>query len=124
KVNYEIVDKNINTRDHIYRSTKFTNYKWTRDHLSRDVAIFGVSRTVPVSERTEFRKCASGRFSVSPDRIKTLEQNVINAAQKILGKDLTNYNQISVDRSGKVTMLTGTTEQGTQFSEFHFGAGE
>lgn len=124
KINYELIDRDINPRDTINRSTKFTNFKWTREHISRSVAIFGVSRTVPPSERTEFSRCASGKFTVPEDRIFQLEDNVITAAQKILGKDLSNYTRINVDGSGKVTLLTGMTGDGTQFSEFHFGAGE
>lgn len=119
-----MIDRDINPRDTINRSTKFTNFKWTREHISRSVAIFGVSRTVPPSERTEFSRCASGKFTVPEDRIFQLEDNVITAAQKILGKDLSNYTRINVDGSGKVTLLTGMTGDGTQFSEFHFGAGE
>jgi predicted ATPase len=124
KINYELIDKELNPRDSINKSSKFTNYKWSREHLSRNVAIFGVSRTVPASERPEFSKCASNRFSFSLDRIFELEQSVILASQKILGKDLAGYSRITVDNFGKVTLLTGVTANGTQFSEFHFGAGE
>lgn len=124
KINYELIDKQINNRDSISRTIKFTNFKWTRDHLSRTVAVFGVSRTVPANERAEFRKCASSRFTIEKERIFELEQAVISSSQKILGKDLTGYNRITVDDNGKVTLLTGMTEKGIQFSEFHFGAGE
>jgi len=124
RINYEIIDKLINPRDTINRTTKFTNFKWTREHLSRDVAVFGVSRTVPANERTEFSRCASGKFDVPDERITQLERTVIDSSQKILGKNLENYTKISVDDSGKVTLLTGETENGIKFSEFHFGAGE
>ncbi|GAA0873029.1 hypothetical protein GCM10009117_21760 [Gangjinia marincola] len=124
KINYELIDRSINPNDSINRRAKFTNFKWTRDRISRNVALFGVSRTVPANERKEFSKCASGRFHVTEDRIFQLEQNVIDAAQKILGKDLNNYTRINVDDNGKVTLLTGSTNEGVQFSEFHFGAGE
>jgi AAA15 family ATPase/GTPase len=124
KIVYELIDKDLNKRETISRTSKFTNFKWSRDHISRNVAIFGVSRTVPASERPEFSKCASNKFSVSLDRIFNLEEAVILAAQKILGKDLSGYGRITVDNSGKVTLLTGKTEDGTQYSEFHFGAGE
>lgn len=124
RINYELIDRDVNQRDTISRTTKFTNFKWTREHISRNVAVFGVSRTVPANERTEFSRCASGKFTVSDDRIFQLERNVIDAAQKILGKDLNDYTRINVDDNGKVTLLTGTTSDGTQFSEFHFGAGE
>lgn len=124
KINYEITDKTLNSKSTVFKSSKFTNQKWTRDHISRDVAIFGVSRTVPVSERPEFSKCASNKFTVSQNNIYTLEKSVILASQKILGKDLTDYARINVSDSGKVILLKGMTESRTQFSEFHFGAGE
>lgn len=124
KINYELIDRNINSRQSINRTTKFTNFKWTREKVSRNVAIFGVSRTIPPSERAEFRKFASGKFIVPEENIIQLESNVIQASQKILGKDLSNYSRISTDSSGKVTLLTGSTFDGTSFSEFHFGAGE
>lgn len=124
KINYEIIDKTNNSRDSISRTSKFTNLKWSRDHVSRNVAIFGVSRTVPASERPEFSRCASNRFTVSASKVFELEEAVISASEKILGKDLAGYSRIAVDNNGKVTLLTGRTETGNQFSEFHFGAGE
>ena len=123
-INYELIDKEINPRDTFNRTAKFTNYKWTREHLSRKVAIFGVARTVPANERAELRKCASTNFNVSSNRISIIETNVISAAEKILGKNLTGYSKISVNNDGSITLLTGQTSEGITFSEFHFGAGE
>lgn len=123
-ISYELIDKDLNPRDTISRTAKFTNYKWTREHVSRKVAVFGVSRTVPANERSELRKCASGSFDVSPDKISILSADVIKAAEKILGKDLTGYTRISVSSDGVVSLLTGQTQEGVTFSEFHFGAGE
>lgn len=124
RINYDLIDKNINQRDVINRTSKFTNLKWSREHISRNVAIFGVSRTVPAGERPEFSRCASNKFSVPSNRIFLLEDAVISASEKILGKDLAGYSRITVDNNGKVTLLTGRTDVGNQFSEFHFGAGE
>ena len=124
-INYELIDKDVNPKDTIIRSAKFTSYKWTREKLStRSVAVFGVARTVPANERAELRKCASGNFDVSPDKISELENNVISAAEKILGKDLKGYTKISISKDGMVSLLTGKTKAGISFSEFHFGAGE
>lgn len=123
-INYELIDKEINPRDTINRTAKFTNYKWTREHISRSVAVFGVSRTVPANERAELRKCASGSFDVTPDKISILGEDVIKAAEKILGKNLTGYTRISISSDGIVSLLTGQTQDGITFSEFHFGAGE
>lgn len=123
-INYELIDKEINPRDTFSRTAKFTNYKWTREHILRNVAIFGVARTVPANERAELRKCASSNFEVNSDKISIIEENVIKEAEKILGKNLTGYSKISVNSDGSITLLTGQTSDGITFSEFHFGAGE
>jgi AAA15 family ATPase/GTPase len=123
-INYDLIDKELNPRDTFSRTAKFTNYKWTREHISRNVAVFGVARTVPANERAELRKCASTNFKVNADKISLIEGNVINAAEKILGKNLTGYSKISVNSDGSITLLTGQTSDGITFSEFHFGAGE
>ena len=34
------------------------------------------------------------------------------------------YAKVRVDELGRVSLLTGATEDGVQYSEFHFGAGE
>jgi len=123
-INYELIDKEINPRDTFNKSAKFTSFKWTREHISRSVAVFGVARTVPANERAELRKCASGNFDVSPDKISNLGVDVITAAEKILGKNLNGYTRISISSDGLVSLLTGQTQDGVSFSEFHFGAGE
>lgn len=124
KIEFEIIDKKIKPNDIIKRTASFKNFKWSREALSRDITIFGVSRTVPASERKELRKCASNTFQVPEEQISNLTQSVIVAVEKILGKDISNYTLIKVDKRGKVTLLTGRTEDGISFTEFHFGAGE
>lgn len=124
KISYELIDKEISPKELFSRTAKFTNLKWTRERVARPVAIFGVSRTVPASERNEFRKCASTNFKYENKDIKVLEPTVISAAEKILGKNLAGYSRIKVGASGKVSFLKGQTESGIGFSEFHFGAGE
>ncbi len=122
QINYELVDKEIDPIDTISRSARFKSFKWYRDNLTREVCVFGVSRTVPATERSELRKCASSKYT--PHNRENFTQDVISAASKILGKNLSGYGLIKVDNTGRVTLLQGETDQSVSFSEFHFGAGE
>lgn len=124
RIEYELVDRSINTREIIRRTASFHSSKWSRDAIKREVAVFGVSRTVPANERRELAKCASIKFSVRETEITDIEQPVAIAVEKILGKDISGYNHIRVDSKGRITLLTGKTQNGIQYSEFHFGAGE
>jgi predicted ATPase len=124
KIEYDIIERSINRNDSFKRTASFTSKKWSRDAVSRDVALFGVSRTVPANERKELQKCATNTFSISPSRIESLRDSVITAVGRILGKDISAYSHLRVDSSGRVSLLTGTTADGTIYSEFHFGAGE
>lgn len=122
KILYELIDRDVNPKESIQRTAKFKSYKWYRDNMSRAVSVFGVSRTVPATERSELRKCASSVFKYKS--VEKFNQLVVSAASKVLGKNLSGYSQIKVDDDGRVTLLQGVTDENISFSEFHFGAGE
>jgi predicted ATP-dependent endonuclease of OLD family len=124
KIVYELIDKKLNPKGVIHRTSKFKNYKWSRERVERKVSVFGVSRTVPTNERPEFNRCASTNFNVPEKDIKNIEAAVIEAASRILGKNIEGYSKIEVTPEGKLTLLTGVTSNNVSFSEFHFGAGE
>jgi predicted ATPase len=124
RVEYEFIDRATNKTDSFRRSAAFVSQKWSRDALKREVVVFGVARTVPASERKELKRYASGTFSADPSKIDAMKGSVSDAVAKILGKDISKYTHIRVDAKGRVSLLTGETEDGTQYSEFHFGAGE
>lgn len=124
RFDYELIDQTIRKNDTVRRAAKFTNYKWSREGLDRDVKIFGVSRTVPATERKEMRRCVSGRFEVPPEQITKLETTAAQAVSRILDKDVSDFSFVNVDKRGRVTLLAGTTSDGKGYSEFHFGAGE
>lgn len=123
-IEYEIIDRDVAPRDSIVRTASYKSAKWSRDAQSRPVEVFGVSRTVPSTERVELSRYASGTFSVSPDKVESLEPEIASAVSKILGKDVTGYQRLRIDDKGRITLLTGKTDGGIQYSEFHFGAGE
>lgn len=124
RFDYDLIDRNVRKDDSVRRSANFTNFKWSRDGLDREVKIFGVSRTVPATERKEMRRCISGTFNVPPEQIAVLESNAAKAVARILDKDVSSFSLVNVDARGRVTLLAGTTSDGKGYSEFHFGAGE
>lgn len=124
RVEYELIDRDVNKNDPFRRTASFSSMKWSRGAEKRDVAVFGVARTVPASERKELQRCATNTFAVDPGRVDTIQGAVIKAVGRILGKDISRYSHIRVDNAGKVSLLTGVTDDGAAYSEFHFGAGE
>lgn len=124
KIEYELVDKQINKNDTFRRKASFHTKKWDRDAADRDVIVFGVSRTVPANERVELQKCASSSYEIKQEAVFRIEPHVATAVARILGKSIEGYKGIKVDTKGRVSLLTGRTPQGAEYSEFHFGAGE
>ncbi len=123
-IEYELLDRSQQQKDVFRRTASFRRQRWNRDAPSRTTLTFGVSRTVPANERVELRKCASNQFSVPDDQIIVLQSDVADAAEKILGKDISAFERIQVDSRGRVSLLAGRTDDGIGYSEFHFGAGE
>jgi AAA15 family ATPase/GTPase len=124
KVRYSIIDKGESPNDVIEKNASYGGYKWSRSVIDRPIAVFGISRTVPPSEKVEFSKYASSSFKLEKDQQHKLDSNVASAVTKILGKDVSEYSEIRIDEKGEVSFLTGVTLGGIEYSEFHFGAGE
>jgi predicted ATPase len=64
RIEYELIDRTENRADTFRRTASFSSLKWSRDAVKRDVAIFGVARTVPASERKELQRFATNAFVV------------------------------------------------------------
>lgn len=125
KVNYKMVDKKVNSKAEIIRTAVFNNYKWTRDGLlSRNTLSFGVSRTIPATERRELKTFANGKFVMPNERKTKLKEDVCNYVGKILDKDITDFFVIESATNSKLNVLSGITKKGDFYTEFHFGAGE
>jgi ABC-type multidrug transport system ATPase subunit len=124
KVEYGIIDKKESTTGIVSRIASYGSYKWSRSAIDRDIGVFGISRTVPPSEKIEFSQFASNKFHVAEDRVFKLNKKVAESVTRILGKDVSGYSEIRIDKTGEVSFLTGKTEKGIEYSEFHFGAGE
>jgi AAA15 family ATPase/GTPase len=124
KVEYEIIDRDTKQQDTFKRTAKFTNFRWSRDALHRETRVFGVSRTVPASERPDLARCMSRKFDVKPSAISAMPAEAAKAVATILDKDVSEFNFLKIDAKGKITLLAGQTPTGDKYSEFHFGAGE
>jgi hypothetical protein len=122
-IEYEIVDKEAASRSSIQRTASFKSLKWNRDAMNREVLVFGVSRTVPASERKELLRCTARKFSVPENRVSTLSADAVTAISRVLGKDVSGFKQLKIDQHLDVTLLTGA-KGSVEYSEFHFGAGE
>lgn len=123
-IEYELVDRSVSATDSFKRTTSFRQLKWSRDASDREVAVFGVSRTVPATERTEMVRYASTKFSFKPEARVQIPAAAAKAISRILGKDVSRYTEIAIGSFGQLKLLSGQTDAGIEYSEFHFGAGE
>ena len=121
-IEYEVIDKGLSKRLSLQRTASFRRLKWNRKAIPRDVLLFGVSRTVPATERKELVKAIGNKF-VAKSEI-ALSDSVIDAVEKVLGKKMQGCNRLSIDAKGKATLFAARNPDGTVYSEFHFGAGE
>jgi predicted ATPase len=121
-IEYELWDRGLNQRIPVQRTASFREMKWNRKAVSRNVLLFGVSRTVPATERRELVRAAGNKFTATSE--VRLDADVITEVGKILGKAIDGYNRLFVDSQGKVSLFAGRNAGGDEYSEFHFGAGE
>lgn len=124
RMEYELIDREVNRTDTFRRTAAFHSSKWSRSAVDRPTVALGVARTVPASERREMQRCASGSFVPDAALVDAIQRPVADAVEKILGKNISRYSHVRVDRAGRVSLLTGQTDGGVGYSEFHFGAGE
>ena len=121
RVEYELVDKQLNPRQLISRSSNFRQAKWVRAEVAdRDVLFFGIERTVPAGEKTRYKKLMRSTYVHRPP-LEPLENTVATQVEHILGKSVAEYRVTNYGLDD--TFLVGRTGA-NKFSEFHFGAGE
>jgi ABC-type phosphate transport system ATPase subunit len=121
-IEYELIDRGLNARLPVQRTASFPLLKWNRKAIERHVLLFGVSRTIPATERRDLVKAIGNKF-VAKNEI-ALSAPVVDAVEKVLGKEMQGCNRLSIDAGGKATMFAARNTDGTEYSEFHFGAGE
>jgi len=121
KAEYEIIDKSLKTDGVLTRTAKFHNKKWVRDNApKRTVSYFGISRTVPASEKSIFQRIAKRGFAPQGG-LTRISPEVAEKVARILGRPVERYQEGAITDRQK--FYVGENSIGT-FSELHFGAGE
>ncbi|MBE0434071.1 AAA family ATPase [candidate division WOR-3 bacterium] len=121
RVEYELIDKSLNHRQLVKRSSSFRQAKWVRpDVADRDVLFFGIERTVSAGEKTRYKKLMRSTYVHRPP-FEQLNDAVALQVEHILGKSVAEYRVTTYGTDD--TFLVGCTGI-NNFSEFHFGAGE
>ena len=121
RVEYELLDKKLNDRQVVKRTSNFRQTKWVRgDVVDREVLFFGIERTVPAGEKTRYKKLMRSTY-VHRLPIEPLDTSVATQVEHILGKSVSEYRTTRYGHADK--FLVGRAGE-SQYSEFHFGAGE
>jgi hypothetical protein len=121
RVEYELIDKTLNPRQTIKRTSNFRQAKWVRGEVAdREVLFFGIERTVPAGEKTRYKQLMRSTYVHQPP-LEPLDAGVARQVEHILGKSVADYRTTRYGHDDK--FLIGRTGA-NQYSEFHFGAGE
>ncbi|MBD2093422.1 ATP-binding protein [Microcoleus sp. FACHB-1515] len=120
-IEYDIVDRDSNSSSDIKRTSKFRQLRWVRDNvLPRDLAYFGINRTVPAGEKSQYKKLMKPSYEHN-NSIDLLGVETCRHVEKILGRSVDQYR--STDISDSEHFYIGG-DGSVEYSEFHFGAGE
>ena len=123
RIDYDILDRTIETKRTVSRNARFVSAKWRREDLAeRDVLIFPIQRTVPAGEQIRYKKFI-GIYQQTRAVITPLPLAVRRAAGRILGKDLSNFTIARLKKGDEDYLLLGF-QKSNDYSQFHFGAGE
>jgi len=118
---YEAVDKTLNPTQSVRRNSSFRRAKWVRsDVLDRPIYYFGIERTVPAGEKTKYKKLRRSTYQHEGE-ITAIDQQVATQVEHVLGKDVRSFRV--ADLNGNDSFFVGHNN-GSEYSEFHFGAGE
>ena len=121
KVEYEIIDKALKSKQPVKRTSNFRQAKWVRrDVVDRKVLFFGIERTVPAGEKPRFKKLMSSSY-IHTGNLDDLPLETAKQIEHILGKSVDGFKTINIEHND--VFFIGKTRQ-NQYSEFHFGAGE
>lgn len=121
RIEYELVDKNLNAKQLTKRSANFRQAKWVRgDVVDREVLFFGIERTVPAGEKSRYKQLMRSTYVHKPP-LESIDPNVAKQVEHILGKSVSDYLVTKYGFDDK--FLVGKSDS-NKFSEFHFGAGE
>lgn len=120
-IEYGVIDKTIDTASEVRRSANFPSSKWNRKPFEREVLVFGVTRTVPATERSDLKIARGAKFRALSQ--VNLSEDVTSAVQAILGKPVDSYSELDV--TTRATLYTAKdSASASSYTEFHFGAGQ
>lgn len=121
KVEYELIDKQLNPRQLVKRSSNFRQAKWVRGEVAeREVLFFGIERTVPAGERPRYKALTRSTY-IHNSPLEPLSGEVSTQVEHILGRSVADYR---VTAFGSDDSFLVGTNGANNYSEFHFGAGE
>ena len=120
-IEYELIDKSLNPAAVTRRSSGFRQLKWVRgDVASREVAYFGIQRTVPAGELPHFKKLMRPSYTHAAP-LTPLPPDACREIEHILGRSVADFRTTAVGASNSFHV---GQNRGAEYSEFHFGAGE
>jgi AAA15 family ATPase/GTPase len=121
RVEYDAIDKILNPKQLVKRTSNFRQAKWVRgDVLDRNVLFFGIERTVPAGEKTKYRQLKSSSYNYTGVK-KKIDAVTATQIEHILGKSVAEFEQADIGANEVFFIgLNGVNK----YSEFHFGAGE
>ncbi|MGW9166907.1 ATP-dependent nuclease [Agromyces sp. NPDC055658] len=118
KIEYELLEKAAPIR----RTASYRTAKWNRDAVEREALVFGISRTIPATERKDLTAFIGGSFTGYGETL--LSADTIKAVERILGKEAEKYLLVDGTKGGDKQLFAARVKGGDAYSEFHFGAGE
>lgn len=123
RIDYEIIDRSVNKSAAFSRNARFVSAKWRRDGIpDREVIVIPIQRTVPANEQTKFKQFIG--LSQQTNVVTTpIDKGTLVQIGRILGKDASGYQRISLVSDPSRSILVGVKRQ-NDYSQFHFGAGE
>lgn len=123
RIDYDLIDRKINSAGIISRSARFVAAKWRRENLvERDVVVIPIQRTVPANEQPKFKEFIG--LAQNKAITKTpIDAAIIGYLGRILGKDASHYERVALQSDPSKSILVGM-RQSNDYSQFHFGAGE
>lgn len=121
RAEYEIIDKSINPNQTVRRNSNFKSAKWVRSEiLERPVFYFGIERTVPAGEKSKYKKLMRSTYKYN-GAINNIDTKIASQVAHVLGKEVSAFQVADIGNHGN--FFVGS-DNGTEYSEFHFGAGE
>jgi AAA15 family ATPase/GTPase len=123
RIEYDLLDRDVTPKAKIVRNARFSEAKWRRNEVvSRNTVVIPIQRTVPANEQTKFKQFVGIAKNTSITKTK-IDIKVSEFVSRILGKDANHYERIVLNRDKSKSILVGVSK-GSDYSQFHFGAGE